>query len=356
MTSGIEGFAPHRSRPLGVDVVMTTYNHERFIARAIESVVVQKADFPLRLFIGEDGSTDRTREVVTEFARRHPKLVFPILRPRNVGAPRNFADLLRRCSARYVALLEGDDYWTSPQKLAKQVAYLESEPACSMCFHDVVVFPDDRSAPASFQPYQTRGPRPGGQFSLADLLHGNFIQTCSVMLRAGLVTTLPEWFFGLVIDDWPFFALNAAHGPIGHIPEVMAAYRVHAGGVWSGRDRPSQQLVRMQAFDAVNAHFGYAFDAIVRGVTAQCCFDIATGLEKKGDLVGAARHALEALRRRPHGTLASRLQLLRVLFRGHAPALYAAVRNAKRSAQSFTVRRRDPANRRDAELGAGVTS
>jgi hypothetical protein len=78
----------------------------------------------------------------------------------------------------------------------------------------------------------------------------------------------------------------------------------------------------LRAYDAVNRHLQFRYDNIVRGVTARCCFDVATGLEKQGDLNGAARYALEALRRRPQGRLWSRWQLLRVLFRSHAPRLY----------------------------------
>jgi glycosyltransferase involved in cell wall biosynthesis len=221
-----------------VSVCLLTYNHERYVAQAIESVLAQR-DVDFELVVSEDHSTDGTRAIVEEYAARHPDRIRVLPSPRNVGMTRAFARGIEAARGTYVALLDGDDYWTSPDKLRLQADFLDANPACAICFHNVtVVYEDGSSEPHPFhmpEParYLSRAmPRPVS--TLADVAPGNFMQTCSVMFRRGLFGAFPEWFEGLAVADWPLHVLNAEHGDIGYIDAVMAAYRVHEGGVWSG--------------------------------------------------------------------------------------------------------------------------
>ena len=114
-------------RPL-VSVHMLTYNHEPYIAQAIEGVLIQKTDFPIELVIGEDCSTDRTREIVLAYQRKHPDVIRVVLWDKNVGARRNSRKLNELLRGKYVALNEGDDYWIHPKKLQMQVDIMEADP------------------------------------------------------------------------------------------------------------------------------------------------------------------------------------------------------------------------------------
>ena len=118
-----------------VSVVMLTYNHEKFIAQAIESVLIQRTNFPIELVVGEDCSTDGTREIVRRYAAARPDIIRLVFHEKNVGAYENGQDVLAACQGEYIALLEGDDYWTSPDKLQRQADYLDAQPACALCFH-----------------------------------------------------------------------------------------------------------------------------------------------------------------------------------------------------------------------------
>lgn len=232
-----------------VSVCLLTYNHERYIAQAIESVLAQQ-DIEFELVISEDHSTDGTRAIVDDYAARHPDRIRVLTSPANVGMTRAFARGLEAARGTYVALLDGDDYWTSPHKLRVQADYLDAHPECAICFHNVtVVYEDGREAPHPFHSAEpgrffSRGiPKPLS--TLADVAPGNFIQTCSVMFRRGLFGELPDWFIDLPVADWPLHVLNAQHGDIGYIDADMAVYRVHAGGVWTG------SLIRYRTRDAV---------------------------------------------------------------------------------------------------------
>ena len=119
-------------KPL-VSVFMITYNHEKFIAQAIEGVLMQKTNFPFELIIGEDCSTDRTREIVVDYAQRFPEIIKPILHEKNVGMKSNMNTCMQACSGKYTAICEGDDYWIDSLKLQKQVGFLEAHSDFSMC-------------------------------------------------------------------------------------------------------------------------------------------------------------------------------------------------------------------------------
>ncbi len=221
-----------------VSVCLLTYNHERYVAQAIDSVLAQEGvDF--ELVISEDHSTDATRAIVDEYAERHPDRIRALPSPRNVGMTRAFARGIEAARGAYVALLDGDDYWTSPHKLRIQADYLDAHPECAICFHNVTLrYEDGAVAPHPFHTaeashYFSR-PVPKPVSTLADVAPGNFMQTCSVMFRRGLFGDFPEWYADLAVADWPLHVLNAEHGDIGYIDETMAVYRVHAGGVWTG--------------------------------------------------------------------------------------------------------------------------
>lgn len=111
-----------------VSVCMITYNHEPYIAKAIEDVLMQKADFPIELVIGEDCSTDRTRKIVLDYKNKYPEIIRVISSDKNIGAIKNLLRTEKSCSGKYMAYCEGDDYWTDSFKLQKQIEFLEANP------------------------------------------------------------------------------------------------------------------------------------------------------------------------------------------------------------------------------------
>lgn len=109
-----------------VSVLMLSYNHSQYISQAIESVLMQKTNFSYRIFIGDDRSTDNTQEIIASYAQKYPDIISPVLRKKNLGMNENFVDMLSRCKGKYIAYLEGDDYWTDDKKLQMQVDFLDS--------------------------------------------------------------------------------------------------------------------------------------------------------------------------------------------------------------------------------------
>src|SRR5258708_3052102 len=137
--------AASHQNPL-VDVTLITYNHEKFIAQAIESVLSQQTGFEFRLLVGDDCSTDNTQSIIRSYAEKYPERICLMLDSTHRGLKsreRVGVRALTGSTAKYVALLDGDDYWTDAYKLQKQADFLETHPDFAICFHNVrMVFQD----------------------------------------------------------------------------------------------------------------------------------------------------------------------------------------------------------------------
>jgi glycosyltransferase involved in cell wall biosynthesis len=219
-----------------VSVAMRTYAHAPFVAQAIESVLFQEAPFVFELVIGEDCSSDGTREIVESYAERFPNRIRTVLPPENVGHGEILRRVLTETRGRLIAYLDGDDYWTSLTKLRRQVEYLEVHPDSATCFHDASLVFDLAGVPSG----TTTPALAEASFGLEDILTECFIPSPTVMFRREIVAELPDWAFGSAWIDWLIHIRCAERGPIGYIPEPLAAYRVHDGGMFSALDRISQ--------------------------------------------------------------------------------------------------------------------
>ena len=214
-----------------LSVCMTTYNHEDYISQAIESVLMQLTNFRYELVIGEDCSTDNTRKICIEYKNKYPEKIKLLLREQNLGMFENGILTMKDCKGKYIATLEGDDYWTDPNKLQKQVDFLEKNQDFSVCFHKVRILQQGifRKDPYTKVPFKIS--------TVLDLAKkGNYIHTCSSVFRnKHIYHDLPKNIQPL---DYAIHLVNTKDGEkIIYIKKVMAVYRIHPGGVWRGADK-----------------------------------------------------------------------------------------------------------------------
>jgi glycosyltransferase involved in cell wall biosynthesis len=251
------------SSPL-VSVLMITYNHEKFISAAIESVLSQVTDFPFELVIGEDCSTDATREIITAYSADNPGRIRTVFPAENQGAARCLLRTLRACRGRYVALLDGDDYWTSSEKLRKQTDILESHPEFSICCHRTsVVYEDGGREPWEYPVWERQ------VLTIEDLLRENFIPTCSAMFRQGLLLDIPFWYPELGFGDWALHLMVAQFGDIALIPETMSVYRVHGAGSWSRLGQHGIAKSKVQMFQMLYGYLPSRYRPLIREMEEQ---------------------------------------------------------------------------------------
>lgn len=248
-----------------VSVLTITYNHERYITQAVESVLMQDTSFDFELVIGEDCSPDGTRAHVERLALQHPDRIRLLPSERNLGMQPNFIRTFAECRGEYIAILEGDDFWTNPAKLQMQADYLDAHPECSICFHDAISVSQDGKTELR----RAARPPQAERSTLTDLLRRNFITNCTVMFRNRLFPSFPGWFANAVIGDWLLHVFNAQYGDIGFLPDVMAAYRVHTGGVYSTQSFVKMMQQTIMVREQMNEHLGYRYDDILRTVIAE---------------------------------------------------------------------------------------
>lgn len=254
-----------------VSVLIVTCNHVRYIRNALDGALSQRTDFPFEIVVGDDASTDGTREIIEDFARRYPGSIVPILQETNVGALRNINAMVEASRGAYVALCDGDDYWTDPRKLQKQADFLDARPDFSMCFHPHHVQYDDRpelEPPDDPRRYFGEAVLERGYFTIAELIERNFIASVSVMYRWALGRALPEWMLGYNVADYPLHLLHAGRGKIGYLDEPMAVYRRHSGGIWRKQGTPAHDRKYLGDVIAVmekaNSSLGGKYDSIFR--------------------------------------------------------------------------------------------
>ncbi|RYF52026.1 MAG: glycosyltransferase family 2 protein, partial [Cytophagaceae bacterium] len=248
-----------------VSVLIITYNQKNFIRQAIDSVLAQKTLFPIEILVGDDFSSDGTREIIQEYERQHPGLVKGVLHPRNMGKNGgiNFLETLKQATGEYYALIDGDDYLTDPLKLQKQVDLLDAHPDYSMAFHNALITYEDGSPP-----HVLNGPDMKPFYTIEDLIGEDeiwFMATSSTLYRNS-IKEYPAWFSESVSGDIPRLILKAKMGKIGYLPDVMSVYRKNSNGT-SFTDKYDDAVFlqnRIDMYSNINRELNYQYDRLLK--------------------------------------------------------------------------------------------
>lgn len=240
------------SQPL-VSVRFMVYNNEPYIREAIESILMQQTNFKVEIVVGDDFSTDNTLEIIKSYSNTENISIKILERPiggdywktrQKLGRLYNFKNIVDNCKGKYIALCDGDDYWTDPLKLQKQVDFLEANFEYNICFHSVKLF--DEEARTFVKDSITR--KVDLTTTVVDLAKGNYMHTPSVVLRNNF--RIPSWFNKVTIGDWALYMIAIKEGKVKKIEAEMAVYRLHNASIWSNksievRKKHTQETVRL---------------------------------------------------------------------------------------------------------------
>jgi len=231
-----------------VSVCIQTYQHRSFIRECLDSVLQQKTDFPFEIIIGEDESTDGTRDICIQYAQQYPGKIRLFLREEKdkvyvdgVKTGRfNFLNNLRKARGKYISLLDGDDYMLDDRKLQKQVNFLETHPELSCCGHKVyckvgkkiVAHPDNHFWPTK-----------DSIMDIDYLFNDGFIPMSSSMFLRKHVEDIPGWFWEVPIIDYPLHVHLAQKGKLGFLIEPMSVYRIHRQSRWNSQKAPACNII-----------------------------------------------------------------------------------------------------------------
>lgn len=293
-----------------VEIIVTAYNHAAFIEEAVHSILAQETLFAYKVTVIDDFSSDQTRDLLLALQRHEPDRIRLVLCDENRNDDREFIQAIQKSEAEYLAVLDGDDYWTSKHKLQEQVNFLDRWTACSVCFHDAIVVDADGKI---IRPYND--PKPPPRSTLDDLVLRNFIPTCGMMFRRRALREVPEWFFGTEQSDWLLNMLCAINGDIGYIDEEWGVYRIHGGGYWSGVAADRYRWATIRMLTRFNAHTNFRHDGLIRIVLFKCYGYLALFYFWNRDRQRAGECLRKCLQSRPPVSHSAITELLRGLKR-----------------------------------------
>ncbi len=217
-----------------VSICCITYNQKEYIRDALDGFLSQDTDFSYEVLIHDDASTDGTADIIREYARQYPEIIKPILQTENqyakgltnVSGTYNFP----RAKGRYIAMCEGDDYWTDPHKLQRQTDYMEAHPDCSLVFHSACIEVQGRAlTERRMRPY--RRSRRVSPEEIIDKTSG--YPTASLMFRADMVKILPDFYVNAPLADIPLQLMAAARGWAYYMDRPMCVYRLGGAFSWT---------------------------------------------------------------------------------------------------------------------------
>ena len=295
-----------------VSIRCITYNHAPYIRQCLDGFVMQKANFRFEAIVHDDASTDGTADIVREYAEKYPEIIKPIFQTENQyskrdGTIRRALNAAMSPSSKYVAMCEGDDYWTDPHKLQKQVDFLEGHLEYSMCFHNAMVHWENGQFPdAPFAKLEDR------DYTGEEIYENWIVPTASVVFRRSALTSKyeerrknPAVIFGDII----LFLSLAEEGKVHAFKEMMSVYRRQEGGAVYGVN--IQRIIRKIGHDKyIGEEFGGKYLPISQKISASLCVYVACFYLRKLQLQKGTPYLFKAFKIRPQYATHSFMELL----------------------------------------------
>jgi glycosyltransferase involved in cell wall biosynthesis len=249
-------YVPGPDAPM-LSVIFVTFNHERYVAQALDSILNQDCDFAVEINAIDDASTDRTQEIIREYAAKYPGKINCYFNPKNIGHKATQYNTIRgfeTVRGKYCSLLEGDDYWTDMSKLRKQIEFLEANPECGGCAHYVTKLYEDGRPSEHFLPVISDIPDLIPLYPMI-AMHSVF-HLSSAIYRNVFGTVPPDCFADPFSCEVTINFVYGAFGPFYLFKDYMSVYRVHDTGVFSGRSREAICLFHLHGYRRFALYMG----------------------------------------------------------------------------------------------------
>jgi glycosyltransferase involved in cell wall biosynthesis len=318
-----------------ISVFMLAYNHEPYIAQAIQSILDQKTDLEYELVIGEDCSTDNTRAVINGFKEKYPEKIKVIENTTNVGMHENFLRTLFSCRGKYLCLCEGDDYWVNPDKLNLQYQFLESNPDYVLVCGNHKKFIQnsnqfDKGNPPSVKDHD---------IAFEKLIRFNCITTATIMFRNVLTREdfTPD-FFSIISCDWYMYMKLLNHGKIRYLSDTFAVYRINEGSINGRSTRLAIAQKEMKFMELVKTGSLVNLDSnkkehLHKSIQLKY-YDIAQGEALNGNRRAAFKLSTQTFRNNPL-SLTGLNDFLKTTLRIISPDFFQKIRDVKRALRNM---------------------
>lgn len=266
-----------------VSISCTTYNHKDYISDALDSFLMQKTNFPFEILIHDDASTDGTQDIIRKYFKKFPNIIKPILQKENqfqYGKRMIYEFNHTRASGKYVALCEGDDFWSSEWKLQKQVNFMEKNTNCVLLGHSVNYLKNEKFYKC-FNP--VRNPR---FLSINEVIRGGgqLLPTPSVMYKKPAMDNPPSFYFESNVGDRPLYLYLATKGKVYCSTEVMATYRYRSKGSWTSKHNSFKQYLKnkikhnknvIETLQSFNNYTNFKYNQEIIKIVEKLHFEVA---------------------------------------------------------------------------------
>ncbi|MEG9328947.1 glycosyltransferase [Salinimicrobium catena] len=244
-------------KEITVSICVITYNHEKYLRDCLEGILMQKVNFNYEILIHDDASTDATQDIIKEYQKKNPHLIFPVFQQKNQYSQGirgiNFRFNFPRAKGKYIALCEGDDYWTDPKKLSQQVTFLENNPEYVLSFHNAEVLKNVKGRKPEkrlFREYSKC------EYNGRDVLLNWLIPSASVVFKNIGYQNFPAFTKEFTLGDLSLHLSLSEFGKLGLIPRTMSIYRISDMSVTiQNINNPSHYLENIQQLNAIDQYF-----------------------------------------------------------------------------------------------------
>lgn len=241
-----------------LSILLVTYNQEKFISECIDSIVMQILPFDYEIIVADDCSTDNTLLIIEKKIMDSGSNYRILKHDTNLGFVKNYEKGFSDCKGEYVAVIEGDDYWTSPSRITKHIDFLENHRECVMSFNRIINFNDEER---SFAVPEWNLKDDFEYITVNQLAEGNKIGNLSACIfRNSVIKKLNPDLFNLQIADWMLGMAIGQYGMIAKLKDAMSVYRIHPNGQWSKMSSDEQKKSVLKIIDIYNNFLEYKYD------------------------------------------------------------------------------------------------
>lgn len=249
-----------------VSVLLACYNQASFIGEAIQGILRQEIEEPYEVIVADDASTDGTREIAALLFEARPEVSVRFLySDKNLGPVRNYFRGIAACHSPFLALLDGDDYWTDPTKLSTQVQFLREHPECDVCATNFYFLDADTGNVSHRVPVSAMVSFHTATDLIADNIPGN-LSAC--MYRSATLRSLAANLENRRCGDWLLNICATHFGPLGFLHKPMSVYRRKNGGIWTTLSRPQQLRMLLNLVPEYDAATGGIYQSAFAQVAA----------------------------------------------------------------------------------------
>lgn len=264
-----------------ISVLLVTYNHEKYAKQAMDSILMQKVDCNYEIVVVDDCSTDDTLRIIEQYKKLYPKKIRILKSKKNLGITKNYKRGFKVCRGKYIAVLEGDDYWIIDNKLQMQWQFLKNHSDYALVFNMNKIkneITNEETIPwfdEQCKTYMT--------FDAETLAIGNFIGNFSIcMYRGDYVRKIKDSIYDMVTYDWIFNLAVAQYGLIGYLPQVASVYRISKKSSWNSKSAEERIIITLNALDGYNKFFNYKYNKQFTDQKIELSNQLAEILKNKG--------------------------------------------------------------------------